>query len=256
MTDTQRDNPIIGEGTSLQAWQGSEKLAQVPVTSIDQLVPPMSRAVIVAPHPDDEVLGFGGLMQQLAQLDRGILLISVTDGCASHPGSERWTQEKLRAVRPQESAEALHRMDIPPHLLQWVRGSFPDTGVERYERDLGDFLQRYLRPTDVVFTTWAHDGHTDHEATGRATRATAEGLGIQVHEVPIWAWHWAAPEDDRLPWNRARKVLLAPETIARKRHAAQAFASQLEGDPDIGLAPVLPPWVLERLLRPFELVFL
>ena len=44
--------------------------------------------------------------------------------------------------------------------------------------------------------------------------------------------------------------------VARKSHAAHAFASQLEGDPHIGLAPVLPPYVLERLLQPFEVVFL
>ncbi|MCR8722612.1 PIG-L family deacetylase, partial [Pseudomonas syringae] len=40
-----------------------------------------------------------------------------------------------------------------------------------------------------------------------------------------------------------------------KRSAAQAFTSQLQGDPAIGLSPVLPEAVLERLLQPFEVVF-
>jgi hypothetical protein len=30
----------------------------------------------------------------------------------------------------------------------------------------------------------------------------------------------------------------------------------LEGDPDAGLAPVLAPYVIDRLLQPFEVVFL
>ena len=34
-----------------------------------------------------------------------------------------------------------------------------------------------------------------------------------------------------------------------------AFASQLEGDPQVGLPPVLAPYVVERLLQPFEVVF-
>ena len=48
-----------------------------------------------------------------------------------------------------------------------------------------------------------------------------------------------------VPWQRARKILLSPAQIARKRHAVHAFASQLEGDPDVGLA-----------LQPCEGVFL
>ncbi len=250
------DNLIVGHGTSLQAWQGSVKLAELPVIGADLLVPPGSRAVIVAPHPDDEILGFGGLMQQLAQLGRAMELISVTDGSASHPGSDLWPAERLSVIRPQESAEALKRLDVPLHSLQWIRGGFTDSAVAEQEEQLTTFLQRYLRPTDVLFTPWRRDGHADHEAVGRACAVAAAVAGVQLHEVPIWAWHWADPEDPRLPWERARKILLAPETIARKRHAAHAFASQLHGDPMIGLEPVLPPHVLERLMQSFEVVFL
>lgn len=250
------DNPIVGNGTSLQAWQGSSKLAALPAIGADLLVPAGSRAVIVAPHPDDEILGFGGLMQQLAHLGRAMKLISVTDGSASHPGSDVWSAERLSVIRPQESAEAVKRLDVPLHSLQWIRGGFSDSAVATQEVQLVTFLQRYLRPTDVVFCTWRHDGHTDHEAVGRACAVATATVGARLHEVPIWAWHWADPEDSRLPWERARKVLLAPETIARKRHAAHAFASQLHGDPLIGLEPVLPPHVLERLMQSFEVVFL
>jgi LmbE family N-acetylglucosaminyl deacetylase len=250
------DNPITGSGTSLHAWNTSRKLAQLPVISADMLVPLNSRAVIIAPHPDDEVLGCGGLMRQLAQLQRPLLLISVTDGSASHPGSHTWPPQRLSAVRPQESAEALRRLELPLHSLQWIRGGFDDTQVAAQEDRLAQFLERYLRPSDVVFTTWALDGHSDHEAVGRASARAAQAVGAQCHEVPIWAWHWADPEDERLPWDRARKLLLDPTTIARKRHAVHAFASQLEGDPQIGLDPVLPPTALERLLQTFEVIFL
>lgn len=249
------DNPITGSGTSLQAWNSSRKLAQLPVISADMLVPINCWAVIIAPHPDDEVLGCGGLMRQLAQLDRPLKLISVTDGSASHPGSDLWPVERLSVIRPQESAEALRRLDLPLHSLQWIRGGFGDTSVAEQEDALVDYLKRYLSPSDVVFATWSLDGHADHEAVGRASARAAEAVGASFHEVPIWAWHWASPEDERLPWERARKVLLDPVTIARKRHAVHAFASQLEGDPQIGLEPVLSPLAMERLLQPFEVVF-
>ena len=249
-------NPIVGQGTSLQQWQASRRLAELPAIDILDLVPLGSRAVIIAPHPDDEVLGCGGLMQLLAAAGRPLQLISVTDGSASHPGSQRWTVERLGVVRPQESAEALRRLGLPMHSLKWLRGGFTDTQVAAQEPELSEFIAGYLHASDVVFTTWRQDGHSDHEAVGRASVEAARRVGATCHELPVWTWHWATPEDASVPWERARKILLSPTHIARKRHAVHAFASQLEGDRDVGLGPVLAPYVLDRLLQPFEVVFL
>ncbi len=251
-----KDNPIVGQGTSLQQWQGSQRLAELPAIDVLDLVPLGSRAVIIAPHPDDEVLGCGGIMQLLAAAGRPLQLISVTDGSASHPGSQRWTVERLSVVRPQESAEALRRLGLPMHSLKWLRGGFTDTQVAAQEIELSEFIAGYLHASDVVFTTWRQDGHSDHEAVGRASVEAARRVGATCHELPVWTWHWATPEDAAVPWERARKILLSPTHIARKRHATHAFASQLEGDRDVGLGPVLAPYVLDRLLQPFEVVFL
>jgi LmbE family N-acetylglucosaminyl deacetylase len=251
-----RANPIVGQGTTLHQWQGSRHLAELQSIDVLSLVPPGSRAVIIAPHPDDEVLGCGGLLQLLAAAGRPLQLISVTDGSASHPGSERWPVERLSVIRPQESAEALRRLGLPMHRLKWLRGGFTDTQVVAQEQQLRIFIESHLRPNDVVFTTWREDGHCDHEAVGRASAEAARQVGATCHELPVWTWHWATPEDAFVPWQRARKILLTPAQVARKRHAVHAFASQLEGDAQAGLAPVLAPYVIERLLQPFEVVFL
>ncbi len=249
-------NPIVGHGTPVQAWQACPLLADLPRIEVDRLVPAGARAVIVAPHPDDEVLGSGGLLQHLLALGRPVLLIAVTDGTASHPGSRRWPVERLTAERPQESAEALRRLGAEAGQVQWLRVGLADSQVPAAQTRLQAFLHAHLHADDVVFATWSEDGHCDHEAVGRASRAAAEAVGACVHELPIWTWHWARPQDPRVPWQRARKISLSPAMLARKRHAAQAFTSQLEGDAEAGLAPVLPPDVLERLLQPYEVVFL
>lgn len=251
-----RANPIVGQGTTLHQWQGSRHLAELQSIDVLSLVPPGSRAVIIAPHPDDEVLGCGGLLQLLAAAGRPLQLISVTDGSASHPGSERWPVERLSVIRPQESAEALRRLGLPMHRLKWLRGGFTDTQVAAQEQQLRAFIESHLRPNDVVFTTWREDGHCDHEAVGRASAEAARQVGATCHELPVWTWHWATPEDTFVPWQRARKIILTPAQVARKRHAVHAFASQLEGDAQAGLAPVLAPYVIDRLLQPFEVVFL
>lgn len=58
-----------------------------------------------------------------------------------------------------------------------------------------------------------------------------------------------------IPWQRARKVRLDTWSVARKLHATHAYASQLVGDPAIGLAPMMAQELLERMREPYEIVF-
>jgi LmbE family N-acetylglucosaminyl deacetylase len=243
---------IAGEGTPASVWSTCPKLAARPYIRPAALVPPQNRAVVVAPHPDDEVLGSGGLLAHFSRLGRTMLIIAVTDGTASHPGSPTWTCQRLARIRPAESQNALRRLGIGH--VPIVRAGFADGAVGRQEAHLTAFLERHLRHTDVVFATWRDDGHPDHEAVGLACAQATSATGARLIEVPIWAWHWARP--GQIPWRRAIKVELGPEIFALKRHAVAAYASQIEPDAATGAPPILPPYVLARLLRPYEVLLL
>lgn len=245
---------ISGEGTPEAAWGGWPGLSSLACVAPDAFVPAHSRAVVIAPHPDDEVLGAGGLLVQLAGARRRVLLIAVTDGAASHPGSTCWTPTRLTTARHYETTKALRRLGLNPMLR--VRARFPDGAVSQHEAELAHFIDAYLRPGDVVFTTWRHDGHPDHEAVGRASAAAARAKGVRLVEYPIWAWHWARPGDTRVPWQRGRRVLLDRATLQRKRAAVGAFSSQLEPDSSTGRQAILARFVLKRLLRPYEVFLL
>ena len=80
-----RDNPIRGPGTSLAQWQASRALQAVPTITAQLLLPHDGRLVVVAPHPDDEVLMCGGLLSRFAGQEEQLLQVSVTDGEGSHP---------------------------------------------------------------------------------------------------------------------------------------------------------------------------
>ncbi len=239
-----------------QIWNSAHNLAEVPAINLANLVPAGSRAVMVAPHPGDEVIASGGLLQVLAHHGHPLELISVSDGSASHPGSEVWPERRLSVFRPQESAEALRRLGLPLHSLKWIRGGFADSALSEREQQLVPFISRYLRPGDVVFSTWREDGNLDHEAVGRAAAKAAAQVGARFCEIPVWAWHSSAREEHQIPWQRARKLRLDTWTVARKRHAAHAYASQLQGEPEIGLQPSLSPIVLERMRLPYEIILM
>jgi LmbE family N-acetylglucosaminyl deacetylase len=218
----------------------------------EDLVPGHARAVVVAPHPDDEVLAVGGLLARLSVLARDICVIAVTDGTSSHPGSRHWSPERLARVRPLESQRALDLLGVTQVPM---RLGLPDGWLMTLRPVLEDRLLSILRPDDVVFTTWRLDGHPDHEATGLACACVARQVGARLIEVPVWAWHWAAPGDARMPWARAHRLVLDADASQRKRQATSVFESQLLSDRSTGAQPVLRRSTVARAHRPFEVYF-
>ena len=246
-----RSRHIEGAGTTAAAWQADPALAGVPAVTLAQLIRPDARVVLVAPHPDDEILSAGGLLALLAAGNDSLLIVAVTDGEGSHPDSPAWPVDALRATRPRETLAALAELGLAaPDVL---RLGIADGGVTAAESELERRLGDVLNPGDVVITTWRYDGHPDHEATARACARAAARHGAGMLEVPVWGWHWSAPGDGALPLARARKLMLAPEVVARKRAALSHFHSQVAPDASTGAGPILPSTAMERLLQPYEL---
>ena len=124
---------------------------------------------------------------------------------------------------------------------RWANPSSPHA-----EGRAARFIAERLSPGDLVLATWRWDGHPDHEATGRAAAAACARHGVRLAEYPVWAWHWAGPEDARLPWSSMLRLRSDEESIRAKSEALLAFGSQVEHDGDT--PPILPPHVLERCI--------
>ncbi|MGF6275948.1 LmbE family N-acetylglucosaminyl deacetylase [Massilia sp. UYP11] len=244
---------IAGAGTTAAAWRQATELAAAPSTTLDRLAPPGKRVVVVAPHPDDEILACGALLFLLAQRGDAPLVVAVTDGEASHPGSPDWPPARLRAQRARETVAALACLGLAHARIE--RLGIPDGAVAAAEPQLAQKLGALLRPGDLLITTWRHDGHPDHEATARACAAAARAHAASLLQAPVWGWHWSAPGDGAMPWANARKLALPAHALARKRAALACFTSQIEADASTGAAPILPAFAMARVLHPFELFF-
>ena len=181
--------------------------------------------MVVAPHPDDEVLACGGLLARHAAHGGSSLVVAVTDGEASHDASSLWSPQALAAARRGESAEGLLRLGLRNPTP--VRLALPDGAVTQNEAALCAALMQLLQPGDVVVTTWQLDGHPDNDATGRCTAQVCKERGCSLVEAPVWMWHWANPDDSRIPWHRLRSLPLDAATQQQKQDALAAHASQL-----------------------------
>lgn len=250
MDAVNRNRHIAGTGSLASAWALDPALAAAPFASLDALAPPGTRVVAVAPHPDDEILSCAGLLQLMSARGDTPLVVAVTDGEASHPGSPDWPAERLAQERARETVLALDCLGVKAEL---TRLRIADGGVTAAEQELAQRLAAIVQPGDLVVTTWRYDGHPDHEATARACAAACRQRDARLLQVPVWGWHWSAPGDGAIPLSHAIKLALPPQAVERKRAALGCFLSQVEGDASTGAAPILPGFAIERVLHPFEL---
>ncbi len=241
-----------GAGTAESAWQTWLQLGTVTTGALHECLPRTARLVVIAPHPDDEVLACGGLMAMHHAQGGDIAVIAVTDGEASHADSPLWQAPALSATRCAESAAWLLQLGLEDVAV--TRLSLPDGLVARHMMRLARRLQLLLRPADVVVTTWRRDGHPDHDATGLAASLACAAVGCRFLEAPVWMWHWASPGDSFVPWHRLQRLPLNPQARDRKQAALAAHVSQLDASQRPSGA-VLGAAIVARAHRPDEYFF-
>ncbi|MER8186146.1 PIG-L family deacetylase [Kitasatospora sp. NPDC094015] len=249
-------DPIRAPGTPEGDWRHWPGLRELPVLDPPAELPATPgrppRVLVVSAHPDDEVLGFGGTIALLAEAGVRLRLVSVTAGEASHPHPGVPPARDLATVRARELHQALGRLGAD---VQSVRLGLPDGRVDRYEWDLSALLLDLLRDCELCVAPYSGDLNPDHEAAGRAALRAGAATGVPVWEYPVWAWHWAAPGDGRLPWHRAARIPLPPATGARKYDALECLRSLVRPRSDRpGDEAILPPAELDHFRRDFEVI--
>ena len=247
---TAPDRPRLDDDGTPEAVWAAGRLHELPELQLGRF----SHAVLVAPHPDDEVLAAGGLMQRLCGRGTTMTVVSVTDGEASHPHSRTVTPPELADRRALERRQALTFLCLGTTLV--VRLALPDGGVSGAADELEACLRGTLGRDALCVVPWEHDGHPDHDAAGQAAAAACAATGATLLSSLVWTWHWARPGDDHVPWERARRLDLSRMELLRKRWATRSFVSQTAPLSDApGDESILPPAVLARFDRAYE-VFL
>lgn len=206
--------------------------------------PPGTPLLVVAPHPDDETLGAGGLIHTWSARGLPVTVLSLTDGEAACP-----EVPDLAVIRRGELGCALR--ELSGGRADIVRLHLPDGGLEGCEAMLVNVMSEHLRAGTVLAAPFEFDGHPDHDAAGRASRLAARHCGAHLAQFPIWAWHrealdlWLQPAPTRLE--------LSAGAQAAKQRAMHQFRSQLAERPG---GAVVPSHVLEYFSRPYEVFLL
>ncbi len=185
-------------------------------------------ALVVAPHPDDESLGCGGLIAEAARLGEVVHVAVVTDGAGSHSGSQTHRPELLRQLRRGETLEAVAVLGMPPERVSFLGlpdGRAPQRGAAA--KAAGRSLAALARDiaAETIFTSWDYDTHPDHVAAHRYAAAAARVAQASLFSYPVWAWMLSGRTlMPNLRWN-GFSIDIGPH-VAAKRAAVLKHRSQ------------------------------
>lgn len=150
-----------------------------------------TRLLVIAPHPDDESIATGELIQHVRAAGGSTNILLLTDG-DNNPWPQRWLERRLRIGaaerqrwglrRRGEVGLALRQLGLPQEAMHAL--GLPDMGVTRALRaDLPGTLRHWtaqldaFHPNLIVFPALA-DSHPDHGAAHVLTRlAVAQWQG-------------------------------------------------------------------------------
>ncbi len=213
--------------------------------------------VVIAPHPDDESLGCGGLIAAACGHGLPVRLILLSDGIGSHPNSKLYPPAGLKALRERELLESAAILGLPATTVTCLGlpdRSVPTSGPE-FDAAVQD-VRRVIKECDAssLFVTWRHDPHCDHQAAFAIARTAVAGLAdMRLYAYPIWGWKLAADRllDETEP--KGGRLDIRPY-LDRKRRAIAAHRSQttdLISDDPSGFR--LNPAMVARFHGPSEL---
>jgi LmbE family N-acetylglucosaminyl deacetylase len=196
----------------------------------EESVDSFERTLIVAPHPDDDAIAAGGLIQRAIAAGGEVRIVFVTDG-ENNPWPLRYLKKKLRvsdadlaewgALRRMESLRGLAALGAQQETAIFL--AYPDTMLTRMAR-AGDLRVRHslaaaidgFAPSLLVLPS-SFDLHADHRAISWQAHAAASGRKVVTYVI-----HGHAPRG-RL----AFRLDLSADEVARKRAAIECHQSQL-----------------------------
>lgn len=238
----------------IEAAAMQRRMKELPFADLDA-VTGGGRVLVLAPHPDDESLGCGGLIAEACARGQPPVVAVLTDGSMSHPRSLSHPAPRLKALREEEARAAVGILGVPPNrlcFLGYKDGSAPAAGAGLAEAAarLAGLVREHGIGT--ILTTWEHDPHCDHAAAHAIARAAGRLSGARVVAYPVWGW--LLPARKRLPDRLIQGVRLdVSRHLPTKRRAVAAHASQVSGlIADDPTAFRLNEDVLAFHKRPFE----
>ncbi len=220
--------------------------------------------VVVAPHPDDETLGCGGVIAQLRARGNLVHVLVISDGTRSHPRSQQYPPPRLKQVRQAETLAALALLQVESENVTFL--GLPDGAVPHLSLPSGPYepaaqaalelCQTYLRQTAprTIFVPYQFDPHRDHRASWQLVQGAIASLPQPPRRLEYPIWDWDPRQRQPLAEGYRAWRLDVGAQVELKRQAIHCYRSQttdlIQDDPT-GFR--LLPELIANFLHPWEI---
>ncbi len=208
-------------------------MAALPVAPLATILGGRHPPLVLAPHPDDESLGCGGLIAEACAQGMAPYVLVLTDGTGSHPGSRAYPAPRLAALRMAEARAAVAALGLAPARIGFL--GLQDTAAPRageaFEAAVAAVVAALRdQGCGVLLGPWRHDPHGDHEAAHEIAAVAARRAGVPLLSYPVWGWTLppGAPLDGSAPQGYRLDIArhLAREATGHRR---PCFAARRRG---------------------------
>lgn len=190
-------------------------------------------AIVLAPHPDDESIGCGGLIALMRKQGTPVSVLLLSDGTMSHAHSRRWPRQARAALRLSEFHAALGELGADPacsHAFGWADGALPDSAASGFEAAVDALVDCFeSRAPATLILPWRRDPHPDHRAAsalGRAANALV-AKPARVLEYQVWMRERGSAADRPRHAEVERWDIDIASVVTQKVRAVAAHRSQM-----------------------------
>jgi LmbE family N-acetylglucosaminyl deacetylase len=183
--------------------------------------------LVIAPHPDDDVLGAGGTMAAFAAQGKKVFSVYVTDGRGSPRKDASAVDEEMALRREREARKALRAVGAQGgFFLRKNSLQLGGQGGPRLKKDLAAIFD-LIRP-QVVLLPDPYERHRTHQI---CTRWSVEALRERGRTPLLYGYSlWGGFRGGKERVIRDISAFIAPKKKAVKAHASQLeYKQYLEG---------------------------
>lgn len=191
--------------------------------------------LIVAPHPDDEIIGCGGLIARLVKENKAPHVVIMTGGEGSHQGCCNTSSNEIIVARRQLTRNAAAIVGLPIENIHEL--NYPDGGVsiDNAETNKLKALIDKLHPDTILIPHWG-EGWSDHIQTAEIVKQIASN-STNIWMYCVWVWYYNVWRG--LDWNNAAQLRMTSAEHHLKLAAMDAYIRPLAscGKPWSGVLP-------------------
>ena len=115
------------------------------------------KVLVIAPHPDDETLGFGGSMAKLISEGNDVYVLTVSGHLPPLYNKKDYDRTIKEAYKAYDilGVKKSKFLEIPATMID-------DEPLYKLNNKISSIINEY-KP-DIIFSCWEHDTHQDHKS--------------------------------------------------------------------------------------------